>query len=54
MIAAFEDLFEQTRPVFVQELTFERARILAMSALVGLGRRTISGMLCAGAQQFPS
>lgn len=52
MIAAFEHLFEQTRPAFAQERTFERARILAMSALVGLGRRTVSGMLCAGAQQF--
>lgn len=52
MIAVFEQLFEQARPAFAQERTFERARILAMSALVGLGRRTVSGMLCAGAQQF--
>jgi len=36
----------------MQERTFERARILATSSLVGLGRRTVSGMLCASAQQF--
>jgi hypothetical protein len=52
MIAAFDQLFEQARPAFTQERTFERARTLAMSSLVGLGRRTVSGMLCAGAQQF--
>jgi hypothetical protein len=45
-------LFEQTRPAFAQERTFERARTLAMSSLVGLGRRTVSGMLCASSQQF--
>jgi hypothetical protein len=52
MIAAFNRLFDQTKPAFAQERTFERARTLAMSALVGLGRRTVSGMLYASAQQF--
>lgn len=52
MIASFNRLFDQARPAFAQERTFERARILAMSSLVGLGRRTVSGMLCASAQQF--
>lgn len=52
MIATFNRLFDQTKPAFAQERTFERARILAMSSLVGLGRRTVSGMLCASAQQF--
>jgi hypothetical protein len=52
MIGSFERLFEQTRPAFAQDRTFERARTLAMSSLVGLGRRTVSGLLCAGAQQF--
>jgi hypothetical protein len=52
MIEEFERLFEQTRPAFSQERTFARARTLAMSALVGLGRRTISGLLCTSAQQF--
>lgn len=31
---------------------FERARRLAVGAVAGLGRRTVSGMLCAGAMQF--
>lgn len=52
MIAAFNRLFDQTKPAFAQERTFERASTLAMSSLVGLGRRTVSGMLCASAQQF--
>lgn len=52
MIAAFNRLFNESRPAFAQERTFERARTLAMSSLVGLGRRTVSGMLCASAQQF--
>ncbi len=52
MTAEFERLFAQTRPAFGQERTFTRAKTLAMSALVGLGRHTISGMLCASAQQF--
>lgn len=52
MIDAFNRLFDQTKPAFAQERTFERARTLAMSSLVGLGRRTVSGMLYASAQQF--
>ena len=52
MTAEFERLFDQTRAAFGQERTFMRAKTLAMSALVGLGRHTISGMLCASAQQF--
>ena len=52
MIGTFERLFEQTRPSFAQKRTFERARTLALSSLVGLGRRTVSGMLCASSQQF--
>jgi hypothetical protein len=52
MITAFNRLFDQAKPAFAQDRTFERARTLAMSSLVGLGRRTVSGMLCASAQQF--
>lgn len=52
MTGEFERLFDQARPAFAQERTFRRAKTLAMSALVGLGRRTVSGMLCASAQQF--
>lgn len=52
MAEEFERLFDQARPAFAQERTYRRAKTLAMSALVGLGRRTVSGMLCASAQQF--
>jgi len=52
LIENFDSLFDQTRPAFAQERTFLRARTLALSALVGLGRRTVSGMLCTSAQQF--
>ena len=48
----FESLFAQTRPAFEQERVFQRARKLAVSTIVGLGKRTISGMLCAGAEHF--
>ena len=51
MIAAFDALWEQTRPAFAQERTWRRARTLALSALAGLGRRTVTGMLSASAQQ---
>ena len=52
LIEAFDHLFDQTRQAFAQERTFARARTLAISALVGLGRRTVSGLLCSSAQQF--
>ncbi len=52
MIEEFDRLFEQARPAFAQERTFERTRILAISSLVGLGRKTISGLLCTTSQQF--
>ncbi len=45
-------MFELARPAFAQDRTFERARILAISSLVGFGRKTISGLLCATSQQF--
>lgn len=44
-------LFDSARPAFAQQRTFERARSLALSALACLGRRTISGLLCAAGQQ---
>jgi len=52
MIGEFDLLFELARPAFSQDRTFERARILAISSLVGFGRKTISGLLCATSQQF--
>jgi len=51
MIEAFDALWERTREAFEQERTWRRARTLALSALVGLGRRTITGLLTASAQQ---
>lgn len=45
-------LFDSARPAFAQQRTFERARSLALSALACLGRRTISGLLCAAGQQY--
>jgi hypothetical protein len=45
-------LFDLARPAFVQQRSFERARALAASSLACLGRRTLSGVLCAGGQQF--
>ena len=52
MSEEFDCLFAGTKAAFSQERTFLQARTLAISSLVGLGRRTISGMLCTSAQQF--
>ena len=52
MSEEFERLLAGTKAAFSQERTFLRARTLAISSLVGLGRRTVSGMLCTSAQQF--
>ena len=52
MIAAFDDLWDQTREAFAQRRTWRRGRHLALGALVGLGRQTVSGMVAATGQQF--
>jgi hypothetical protein len=49
---AFEALFEQTRPAFRQQRTFERAKTLGLSTLLCLGRHTVTGMLSTSGQQF--
>lgn len=49
---AWQTLFDAARPAFAQQRTCERARALALSALACLGRRTVSGLLCASGQQF--
>lgn len=46
-------LFDSARPAVAQHRTFERARCLALPGLACLGRRTISGVLCAAGQQYP-
>jgi hypothetical protein len=51
MMESFDGLWDQARGAFVQERTWRRARTLALSALVGLGRRTVTGMLSSSAQQ---
>lgn len=52
MIAAFDELWDQTRPAFSQRRTFLRARRLALSALACLGRRTVTGLLTTSGRQF--
>lgn len=47
-----DSILEQARPAFRQRRTFERARSLALSSLLGLGRRTVTGMLSTSGQQF--
>lgn len=47
----FDSLWEKARPAFDQERTWARARTLALSSLVALGRRTITGLLTTSAQQ---
>jgi len=49
---AWNALFDRARPAFAQQRSAERARTLGLSALTCLGRRTLSGLLCASGQQF--
>jgi hypothetical protein len=46
-MSAWQALFDSARPAFSQQRTFDRARSLGLSALTCLGRRTVSGLLCA-------
>jgi hypothetical protein len=50
-MAAWNALFDQARAAFAQQRSFERARTFGVSALTCLGRRTLSGLLCASGQQ---
>lgn len=52
LVDVFEELWAKTRPAFKQERVFQKTRRLAISSLVALGKRNISGLLCAGAEQF--
>lgn len=52
LIQQWDRIWALTRPAFRQQRTFRRARRLALAALVGLGRRNITGMLTASGQQF--
>jgi hypothetical protein len=51
-MAGWNALFDQARAAFAQQRSFERARTFGVSALTCLGRRTLSGLLCASGQQF--
>src|SRR5260370_16474980 len=52
VMAGWNALFDQARAAFAQHRSFERARTFGVSALTCLGRRTLSGLLCASGQQF--
>ena len=52
MIAEFDRLWARTYPAFNQERTWHRAHTLALGALIGFGRRTVTGMLTTTGQQF--
>ena len=45
-------MFARIRPAFDQERVYQRARKMAISSIVAMGKRTVSGMLCASADQF--
>lgn len=49
---AFDHLWEQTRPAFAQQRTWERAKRMALSALVCLGRHTLTGLITTAGGQF--
>lgn len=51
-MSAWNELFDQARSAFLQQRTFERARLLGTSSLACLGRHTVSGLLCTSGQQF--
>ena len=51
-MGGWNTLFDQARPAFSQQRTFQRARTLGLSALTCLGRHTLSGLLCTAGQQF--
>lgn len=52
MLDAWRHLFEQARPAFAQWRTFCRAQQLGLAAVSGLGRKTITGLLCSAGLQF--
>src|SRR5258708_40136208 len=51
-MGGWNTLFDQARPAFWQQRTFQRARTLGLSALTCLGRHTLSGLLCTAGLQF--
>jgi hypothetical protein len=51
LIMNYDELFAKCRPHFKQQRTFDRARALAFSSLITLGRHTISRMICSKNEQ---
>ncbi len=51
LVQAFDELFSTWRPHFAQARTFERARGLAFSSLVTLGRHTVTRLICSKNEQ---
>jgi hypothetical protein len=49
---AFEKLFARTRSAFAQQRVFSKARALAATSILSLGRRTVTGMLSTAGRQF--
>lgn len=47
-----EALWSEARQAFGQERTWRRAKALSLSALVALGRRTVTGLLMTSGRQF--
>ena len=48
----WDQLWQQCRPGFAQDRTWERARQLALSWLLCMGRHTLTGTLCTAGRQF--
>lgn len=52
VLGQFDELWGAGRGAFSQKRLFERARTLALSGLVCLGRRTVTGLIGASGRQF--
>ncbi|MFH1018760.1 MAG: transposase [Pseudomonadota bacterium] len=52
LLENFEECFAEARDSFGQERVFKRARLDALSALAGLGRHTLTGLIAASGRQF--
>jgi hypothetical protein len=52
LLKQLESLLRQSRDGFKQERVYQRARNLSLSALVCLGRHTVTGLVSTGGRQF--
>lgn len=51
LLGNFEEIFAEAADSFGQERIFERGRIIALSAIAGLGRHTVTGIIASGGRQ---